>query len=86
MSKDEDKEKTFDKSKYLFSENIEENYESNVEHELPDNEEDIDENYDEDTLNYIKQNIIEYLEYHGIPLFEYLDINKIDKFLDKLKL
>jgi hypothetical protein len=89
MSKDdnEDKGNSFDKSKILINE-IDNEYDNNSNDKEYDSEKDdeINENYEEDTLNYIEKNIKEYLEYTGIPLFEYLNIDKIDKFLDDIKL
>ncbi len=90
MPKDKDDLTAFDKKKSQYEEvenydkknKKEENNDSN--NEFTDSEdESIDENYDEDTLNIIEKKMIEYVD-NGINLCEYINIKKIDAFLNKL--
>ena len=41
-------------------------------------------NYKEETLNLIQKSLLEYVELNYLPLCEYLTIEKISKFIDKL--
>jgi len=82
MSKDKDEVVIFDKKIIQHEEVNEDDQDNNCDSDSDG--EDIYENYIEDTLKYIEKNMIEYVD-TGISLCEYLSIDKIDKFLDKLK-
>jgi hypothetical protein len=90
MSKDKDELNIFDKKKSVYEEvennikedNEEDNEEDNNDYTDLENET-LEKNYEEDTLNMIETNFIDYVN-KGIPLCEYINIYKIEKFLNKL--
>jgi hypothetical protein len=86
MSKADKDEIIFDKKSSLNILLEEADEIENNENKFIDEEDDEEENekYEIDTLNYIQNNILEYVKNSAMPLCEYITTDSITSFLDKI--
>ena len=80
MAENKNKIKTILKEDIFIDSEYEEdeNYTANIDFERKEEE------YYKDTLNIIQKNILEYVEEKNLPICEYLSIQNIDIFLNKI--
>jgi hypothetical protein len=86
MSKADKDEIVFDKksSMNIIIENDSEDDEKKNDNFEYEDDNVIDENYDKDALNFIEDNLLEYVKKRAIPLCEYITVKSIDTFLNKI--
>jgi hypothetical protein len=80
MAENKNKIKTILKEDIFIDSEYEEdeNYTNNIDFERKEQE------YYNDTLNIIQKNILQYVEEKNLPICEYLSIQNIDIFLNKI--